>query len=87
MYIADTLSRAYMSDQSDMNNDDDEAVLRIMSATVQLPATKQRLQEIRKAPESDETLKKVEDQDSNKSQDSPSPYFCKTWDTRQIDRR
>ncbi|GFN85683.1 retrovirus-related pol polyprotein from transposon 297-like protein [Plakobranchus ocellatus] len=30
MYIADTLSRAYMLDQSDMNNDDDEAVLRIM---------------------------------------------------------
>ncbi|GFO20542.1 Pol polyprotein [Plakobranchus ocellatus] len=59
IYIADTLSRAYMSDQSDMNNDDDEAVLRIMSATVQLPATKQRLQEIRKASESDETLKKV----------------------------
>ncbi|GFO32907.1 Pol polyprotein [Plakobranchus ocellatus] len=59
MYIADTLSRAYMSDQSDMNNDDDEAVLRIMSATVQLPATKQKLQEIRKASESDETLKKV----------------------------
>ncbi|GFN76077.1 transposon ty3-i Gag-Pol polyprotein [Plakobranchus ocellatus] len=59
MYIADTLSRAYMSDQSDMNNDDDEAVLRIMSATVQLPATKQRLQEIRKVSESDKTLKKV----------------------------
>ncbi|GFN78382.1 Pol polyprotein [Plakobranchus ocellatus] len=59
MYIADTLSRAYMSDQSDMNNDDDEAVPRIMSATVQRPATKQRLQEIRKASESGETLKKV----------------------------
>ncbi|GFS20133.1 retrovirus-related Pol polyprotein from transposon 297-like Protein [Elysia marginata] len=59
MYIADTLSRAYISDQNKEANKNEETVLRIMSATVCLPATKERLKEIQQESQTDEALKKI----------------------------
>ncbi|GFS12730.1 Pol polyprotein [Elysia marginata] len=59
MYIADTLSRAYISDQNEETNKNEETVLRIMSATVCLPATKERLKEIQQESQADEALKTI----------------------------
>ncbi|GFR59401.1 polyprotein [Elysia marginata] len=59
MYIADTLSQAYISDQNGKTSKEEETVLRIMSATVCLPATKERLKEIQQESQVDETLKKI----------------------------
>ncbi|GFR58424.1 Pol polyprotein [Elysia marginata] len=53
------MNRAYISGQNGETNKKEETVLRIMSATVCLPATKERLKENQQESQVDETLKKI----------------------------
>ncbi|KAK3696438.1 hypothetical protein RRG08_021453 [Elysia crispata] len=61
LYVADTLGRAYLQDTKTdgETNQKDDAVLKIISTTVTMPATKHRLQEIRDETQRDRNFCKV----------------------------
>ena len=84
MYLADTLSRAYIQGESSAGLEDELSRI-VHSLVVNIPVSASKLSEIRQATEQDPTLRKVKDfivTGWPKSRKSVQPEVQNLWNTR-----